>query len=306
MNKRIIALLGALTLMVSVGGRASVREDIFNRLDNDSRYNALNNDEQVKLDGAVDQAVSNLEEKGIDLSDAGAQMFLIDTVKSFLGLSKGKEDASKPAGSSAAASGAVGMPAANSLGDNLMLVESNGSYFLIDTITNVVNKVIDTGKSILGIGGDKSSKTTTPPPSSGTIFNEMGQDLSLQENAQYGAIGTALGQLGGAVADKIKRAADKAKEVLGGKKEEPMPSSEAVAEENSIDNGLTMVDATAQYGAIWDAVKDLGSAVKDKVKEVGAKVADTVSSLAGKAAGMLKGSKPPLDSPTPVTPPVEE
>lgn len=262
MNKQIIALLGTLALVVSFGARATVTQEIFDRLDNDSNYNSLNVDEQATIDNTIEQTVSNLEDKGINLTDSNAQMFLIDTVTKFLGLSKAKEDAKKmpPAEPVAAANAAPG---------DLLLVDANGQYFLIDSITNIIGKVVDAGKNLLGLG-DKPA--ATPPSSGGTIFNAMDNGLSMNDaNAHYGAIWDAIKGVGAAVADKVGSLAEKVSDKL-----KPKPTEEPAAGEggNSLDSQLSLVDANAHYGAVTDALKGLVGAVADKVGSLAGKVSD--------------------------------
>lgn len=284
MNK-LITLLGALTLMASVSGRADVRADIFNQLDNNDGYQSLSSDEQAVLDNAIDKAVSNFEEQGMTLNEGNSQMFL-EFITKLLGLSKGKED-KKPA---PAMTEETPMPAStsNNAEDNLALMDANGTYFL-EIVKDIVNKVVDGAKSVLGLGSKPAP--TTPAPTS--IFNSANEDVSLQDAVQYGAITDALKQLGSVLADKFVKGADKVKDFLGGKKpaEEPMPNPEATAE-NTMAAGLSLEDTTAQYGAVLDALRNLGGVIVDKAvdkaKDLGSKLAGAVGSVAEKVGGMLK------------------
>lgn len=211
MNK-IIVLLGTLTLVVSLGARASTTQEIFDRLDNSSAYNSLNAQDQAAIDNMIENTVSNLEDQGITLTDAHAQMLLFGIIDKLLGLSKGKEDAKK-------------MP----------------------------------------------PPAEPMPASEATGGNAAPSDLSLSDaNAHYGALWDAIKGVGSAVADKVGSLATKVGDKLRPKSEETAPATA----ENSLNNEFSLDDGNAHYGALWDAIKGVGAAVADKVGSLATKVGD--------------------------------
>ncbi len=293
MNKLFISLFGALALLASASGQASTTNDIYNRLDNDQNYQNLSSEDQDIFDNALENSLNNLQEKGINLTDSNSQMFLIDSITKFLGLSGGKEAAAAGKKMAAPAMGdaVVAPEAGNSLSPELRLVESNGQYFLLDTIGNIVGKVKDVVGGILG-GGSKPA----PAPAPGTVFNSLDGSLDLNEaNAHYGATLDAIKAAAEAAANAAKAlvakgaqliasGADKVADRLSKKPAEV----EVGADENSLGSDLMLVDANAQYGETWDAIKAAAKAAADAAKAVIGKGAELIASGAGKIADMAK------------------
>ena len=212
MNKLFIALFGALALMVSASGQARQNEEIFNRLDNDANYQNMNADEQEAFEAVLDKSLNIMEERGLNFTDANAQMFIIDSITKFLGLSKAKEEAKK-----AGAMPPEGAVASNNLDHTLVLTDASGQYFILDTVTGIIGKVVNTVSGIFGGGKDKAAPAAAPA----TIFNSLEDSLSLDANVQYGAtwdaikdaaraIGSAVGDAAGAIKDKAQTLIGKA------------------------------------------------------------------------------------------------